>query len=409
VETPQEHEDDRESGLQEQLPADGVAVRGRPQVWVAPCSLVVWETLCTLAGEKSVWKGSQPALTRAVPYRLRTVQAAIAELKAERLLEVERHGNTWTYRLARWVEVRAEDLPTLPETGGEVIREAGSFASLDRSRATAIDITSDRNAAAAESGATATAPALATATPLDHENPTYSSSSSSSAAAAAAGAASAQLPDPIPPAPPSVRGGHMGSTPAGVTPAELSPAEKGAWARLVAYHIAPEPDSTLRAITELGPYQERDFWRRIDEHHRPQGSTWVFVARCVVSAVTAWPDEPDGLAAGSVGVFDERGPSAEGERVEEVPAATGIHRASSTTPTPAGLREPTHVEAKAVLVSEMRAAPRPLVELNVPPLPGRDGLVRAGRGLGRALVQGAAEVLRGQRRRRARDPRGGQS
>lgn len=79
-------------------------------------------------------------------------------------------------------------------------------------------------------------------------------------------------------------------------PAGLSPAEQGAWARLVAYHIAPEPDGTLRAIALMGPYQERDFWRRIEEHHRPQGSTWTFVERCVVSAVTAWPDEPDGLA-----------------------------------------------------------------------------------------------------------------
>ena len=35
-------------------------------------------------------------------------------------------------------------------------------------------------------------------------------------------------------------------------PADLSPAEQGAWARLVAYHIAPEPDATLAALAEKG-------------------------------------------------------------------------------------------------------------------------------------------------------------
>lgn len=143
-------------------------------------------------------------------------------------------------------------------------------------------------------------------------------------------------------------------------PSGLSPAEQGAWARLVAYHIAPEPDWTLRAITELGPYQERDFWRRVDTWHRPEGSAWSWVGDCLVSAVRAWPDDPDGLAQ-----VEERGSSAEDARVEgevgdTTPAPTGApSTAPSITVRPMPRPRPlTLAEAAGVVAGQLAGALR---------------------------------------------------
>jgi len=411
VDTPREHEEHQEPALQQQAPAAvdldvSCETHEHPRVWVPTVrAVVLFYAIRKQTNERGTWSGVQRQLQRVTGYGQRNVQYAESELADERLLEKDRKGNTWVYRVPMHVDVYT-DAPEAPQSGRQVIREAGSGASIDRSRAvecaSAFDVTDDARGAAlgtaleseAAAAAGAAGDACASALPPSNAGPLIPPPSSRAAAAPAAPTAAAHSPEPN-------RATSMRAIPPG-----LSLAEQRVWAGLVVYRIKPQDDEVLSTIAQLGPYQASAFWWRIDRHHRkpPASSNWEFVGLCLQDSIDDYPDEVEFT-------FDERGPPAEGVRVEgEVGDTTPTpHDAPSTAPTPAGLREPTHVEAKAVLVSEMRAAPRPLVELNVPPLPGRDGLVRAGRGLGRALVQGAAEVLRGQRRRRARDPRGGQS
>lgn len=389
----------------------------------------VYGALSRLQGRAEFWRGTKQEIGAEVgrvredgAYDERTIYTSLKQLEPLGLVSWSDATRPRTYFL-RAVAPSGRPFAVLQfaaespvRTGRDVVRGARPVsAAAAKIAALVASIAEEPEHPAAGSGAGSTAGSTriggpdrpGSAAPVS-AGPTMSSSSSSS---------SIHLPPPPATDPASGSPASPGTPPPADEP--MPEGWEEAVRELVEIDCDPHED-LVRRICELTDLQRA--WLFPQLHRYAVGRPPSYVWACIDSAERMRP-APTAAEGGGDSIRGSASDDASGERAQAdapgappsaagaLPAGTGAippsAPAPATTPTPEGTREPTHLEAKGVLLREMHTRRRPLVEVHLPPLPvspgaAADVVMRAGRSLGRGLAQEVVLAIWGGRRRRNR-------